>query len=229
MTAAQKAARANFKKAVAEAKKIRKKNPKLSQAQAVKQAWAIIKGKRSKVGDFSRSGTKVKDETGAKRFKKPDYKVKRTSAGTFVKWAKVGAVKKVAKKKAASKKISTHKDTRSHNVNIRVVSGMPKYQDKEAAREIQLFADNDAQLYYSKRKPIIINLQRKYKKGTYDINKAAKLWRYYIDAAMQKYSKEYGSRGDKWHKLLSVSDRNLLALDYAMEAKKEFDKGEFLD
>lgn len=41
MTAKQKANRERFKKVVAEAKKLRKKNPKLTQAQAVKQAWAI--------------------------------------------------------------------------------------------------------------------------------------------------------------------------------------------
>jgi hypothetical protein len=36
----------------------------------------------------------------------------------------VGAVKKKAVKKAAPKKSSVHKDTKSHNVNIRVVSGI---------------------------------------------------------------------------------------------------------
>jgi len=68
MTAKQKANQARFKKVVAEAKKLRKKNPKLTQAQAVKQAWAISYSKK-----------------------------------------KVGAY---------------HKDTKSHNVNIRVVSGI---------------------------------------------------------------------------------------------------------
>ena len=46
MTAKQKANQARFKKVVAEAKKLRKKNPKLTQAQAVKQAWAITYSKR---------------------------------------------------------------------------------------------------------------------------------------------------------------------------------------
>lgn len=40
-TAKQIQARKRFKEVVAEAKKLRSKNPKLSQAQAVKQAWAI--------------------------------------------------------------------------------------------------------------------------------------------------------------------------------------------
>lgn len=96
MTAKQKAARAKFKAIVKEAGKLRKKNPKLTQAQAVKQAWAISYGKKS---------------------------------------AGVGAVKKktVTKKKAKPTKVKAkkgkrtsemHTDTKSHNVNIRVMSGM---------------------------------------------------------------------------------------------------------
>lgn len=237
MTAKQKAARAKFKAVVKEAGKLRKKNPKLTQAQAVKQAWAISYSKE-------RAG--------------------------------VGAVKKkAAKKKAAtkvkakkSKSTEMHTDTKSHNVNIRVMSGwkkgktkfvekkekrpkrnavlvqrrktgtfknfvrigaMPTYKDPIAAREISLFADNDYQLYNQRKVPILKNLGKKYKKGTFDIDRAADLWRYYIDAAMQKYHKEFGSRGDKWYELLSPSDRQLLALEYAKETKTEFDQGNFTE
>ena len=80
MTAKQKANQLRFKKVVAEASKLRKKNPKLTQAQAVKQAWAMFTGK------------------------------------------KVGATK-------------THKDTKSHNVNIRVVSGVKKKATKKVAKK----------------------------------------------------------------------------------------------
>jgi hypothetical protein len=94
MTAKQKANQARFKKVVAEAKKLRKKNPKLTQAQAVKQAWAMTYSKK-KVAGYAKAG-------------------------------KVGAVKKKAapKKKASNKSSSYHKDTKSHNVNIRVMSGV---------------------------------------------------------------------------------------------------------
>jgi len=74
MTAKQRAARARFKAAVLEAKKLRKKNPKITQAQALKQAFAIS----------------------------------------------------YSKKRAGKKLGETHKDTKSHNVNIRVVSGIKK-------------------------------------------------------------------------------------------------------
>ena len=96
MTAKQRAARAKFKAVVAEAKKLRKKNPKLTQAQAVKQAFAISYGKK-------RAG--------------------------------VGAVKKKAaptkvKAKKSKRTSEMHTDTKSHNVNIRVLSGWKKGKTK---------------------------------------------------------------------------------------------------
>lgn len=113
MTAKQKANRERFKKVVAEAKKLRKKNPKLTQAQAVKQAWAI------------------------------SYSKKR---------AGVGATKKAAKKKAEPKKSSSyHKDTKSHNVNIRVISGI---DDQMSSIRNNLEKSID---YYMKRIAMIQN------------------------------------------------------------------------
>lgn len=106
MTAKQKQNIARFKRVVAEAKKLRKKNPKLTQPQAVKQAWAILYKGGKKVG-----ATKIieKGEKKSARVTKVLQRV-RSKKGTFK------AVKRVAG--------STHKDTKSHNVNIRVVSGI---------------------------------------------------------------------------------------------------------
>ena len=100
MSAAQTNARARFKAAVKEAGKLRKKNPKLSQAEAVKQAWAILHGK-------------------ARTSKKVGAPAKKT--------ARKAAEKKAAPvKKCAPKKPATHSDSKSHNVNIRVMSGVLK-------------------------------------------------------------------------------------------------------
>jgi hypothetical protein len=91
MTPAQKKNVARFKAAAAEAKKIRAKDPKLSQAEAVKKAFAKL------------------------------YGVKKTATKKAV------AKKTVEKKKPARKKVGEyHKDQKSHNVNIRVVSGVKK-------------------------------------------------------------------------------------------------------
>lgn len=234
MTQAQKVAKDKFKKAI----EYRKKT-----GVSLKEAFAHIYGK--KVGAVKKKAAlKKKAEPKKKAAKKiaaikiiekgenksakskATYQQVRTKKGTYKGLKKVGAIKK----KATTKKLTGyHKDTKSHNVNIRVVSGLPSYKDPDMARELELYADNDSLLYFQRRKPILINLSKKYKKGTYDIQKAAKLWRYYIDAALEKYNKEFGSRGDKWYDLMSVPDRNLLALEYAQNTKDEFDLGNFTE
>jgi len=87
MTVKQKAARTKFKMAIAETKKLRAKNPKLSQAQALKQAFAILYGKDKTV--------------------KKVGSVKKKSAVKKAAPKKIAAVKKAApKKRTATKKIS---------------------------------------------------------------------------------------------------------------------------
>jgi len=162
MTAKQRAARAKFKAVVAEAKKLRKKNPKLTQAQAVKQAFAIsYSKKRAGVGTDMISKYNVGDEVYSyqnkdkaakiiyKRFvpyeslSKPNkkdkyvYKLKLDEGfSNYInedslsrkKISGVGAVKKKAATKVKAKKSKRtsemHTDTKSHNVNIRVISGI---------------------------------------------------------------------------------------------------------
>jgi hypothetical protein len=105
MTAKQRQARAKFKAVVKEAAKLRKKNPKLTQAQAVKQAFAISYSKERK-GE------------------------------------KLGAVKKKsATRVKATKRKGTemHTDTKSHNVNIRVVSGIIPNQKEELEKYIRVY------------------------------------------------------------------------------------------
>jgi len=102
MTAAQNKARARFKAAVKEAAKLRKANPKLSQTDAVKKAFAALYGKE-------RAGRKV----GA-----PAKKTARKPAAR--------APKRAPAKCAPAKKETRHTDTKSHNVNIRVMSGVLK-------------------------------------------------------------------------------------------------------
>jgi len=105
MTDAQKKARVRFKKAIEEAAKLRKKNPKLSQADAVKKAWATLYGKER-----------------AKKIGAPAKKAAKKSA------PKKAAPKKAAKKCAPKKSApgERHTDSKSHNVNIRVISGVLK-------------------------------------------------------------------------------------------------------
>jgi hypothetical protein len=132
MTAAQKLAKENFKKAIA--------YRKISGC-TLKEAFAKIYNK--KTAPIKKAASKVKKLV--KKAKDAYYEgyneAARKSNPLMVKKRKVGAVaKKKAVKKAAPKKVarkvvkkaapkrsvSLHKDTKSHNVNIRVMSGYKK-------------------------------------------------------------------------------------------------------
>lgn len=68
--------------------------------------------------------------------------------------------------------------------------------DETAARELRLYADNDADLYRQREVPIRENLKKKVAKGTYDHALAVKLWRYWADDAAKRYIEEFGTDND---------------------------------
>jgi hypothetical protein len=84
----------------------------------------------------------------------------------------------------------------------------------DEAHELVLYAENDSQLYSQSAVPIMKNLTRKHKKGTYDPALAVKLWKYHADRAAKKYGKEHGN--DDGFKLFSPAVR--------MEAAKHFEE-----
>ena len=153
MTAKQKAARERFKKVVAEAGKLRKKNPSLTQAQAVKQAFAI---------SYSKAG-QTKKVCAVKKKAAPKKSVLKKAAPK----------KKDAPKKVASKRITDiHKDSKSHNVNIRVVSGINYNDPKYLFDEILFWQNQLDKLRAEYRSP----KRKMYKKSIMDDIKLSKKW-----------------------------------------------------
>jgi len=125
-----------LEKIIAKAKQLKKSYPNTKWTDLVKKASTELK-KVGAIGDFKKNKAEfVEARTPKKPRKKRTrsanvYSVSRTATGRFkkkgmkqthaerysVRIAGVGAVKKPVK-------TSTHKDTKSHNVNIRVVSGI---------------------------------------------------------------------------------------------------------
>lgn len=66
--------------------------------------------------------------------------------------------------------------------------------DDVAAHELALFIINDSELYNSQAQAIIVNLQRKIKRGVYSPALALKLWRYLADSGAKKYVYLYSDR-----------------------------------
>lgn len=147
MTAKQRQARAKFKAVVKEAAKLRKKNPKLTQAEAVKQAWAILysKERKGKKIGYSKEREKLHKNATAwlkKRKKVDEDKTKKERVSIAYQRAPfgrpgVGAIKKKSATKVKAKKgksTEMHTDTKSHNVNIRVISGINSNTIQEIKR-----------------------------------------------------------------------------------------------
>jgi len=64
--------------------------------------------------------------------------------------------------------------------------------DEVAARELTLYIENDASLYRQRIQPIIKNLARKMKKGTFDAELAQKGFMYAVEHGLKNYNKEFG-------------------------------------
>lgn len=92
-------------------------------------------------------------------------------------------------------------------------------------RELQIYIVNDSDLYRQRVEPIIKNLAKKMKKGTYDHAKAVKLWMYLADAGAQKYTKEFDTRGASSYGIFTKADRLAVAkelADYYRENVEQF-------
>lgn len=64
--------------------------------------------------------------------------------------------------------------------------------DEVAARELTLYIENDSTIYRQRIQPIIKNLARKMKKGTYDPELAVKGFMYAVEHGIKSYNKEFG-------------------------------------
>jgi len=128
MTAAQTAAKAKFKKAI----EYRKKT-----GVSLKEAFAHVYGKKVGAAPKKKAAPKktAKKKAAPKKVAKKSApkKVAKKAApkkAAKKKHTKYGVVKKHVRRVAGVKKPeSVHKDTKSHNVNIRVISGLPSYKN----------------------------------------------------------------------------------------------------
>ena len=95
------------------------------------------------------------------------------------------------------------------------------------SRELTLHADNTQHLYTRSYVPIAKNLEKKFKKGTYDHEKAQAAWKHHADRAADDYAKEHGTKGQKGHHIFSVSARKEAAKEFANAHKAEMEAGNF--
>lgn len=97
--------------------------------------------------------------------------------------------------------------------------------DEAAINELQLFADNDENLYFSRTMPVMRNQAKKFKKGTYNSTLARKLWYSWAGDAAKRYKAEFG--GQAWYVQFPTDVRRKVAEEREADARAEFESGIF--
>ena len=82
------------------------------------------------------------------------------------------------------------------------------------SRELELYTNNDRDLYFYQIKPVIANLHKKYVKGNFDATKATIAFYHVATAASNKYLKDFGYK-------FSVTERWTAAYNLLQEYMEE--------
>lgn len=97
--------------------------------------------------------------------------------------------------------------------------------DHQAARELDLYAENEGALY-GQRMAIIESIKRKIKAKKYNPALAPKLWAYWYEAAAKRYAKEFASPGD-WSRMFTKATRDHAAKERAADEYRLILQGEY--
>ena len=135
MTAGQKKAQANFKKAIAYRKKT---------GCSLKEAFAHVKGSVNGLDKVVKEGNKTKVLYTKKTKKKATLKKKAAPKKKVSQGVLFGVKNKAAKKKA----VKIHKDTNSHNVKIKIISGLTDHYLKELNQTIKVLQEKEKALIF---------------------------------------------------------------------------------
>jgi hypothetical protein len=93
--------------------------------------------------------------------------------------------------------------------------------------ELELYIENDGDLYRSQTTSILKNLATKKAQGAYKHDLAVKAFEYLVEAGAKKYAKEFGSPGHPWHKMFDVPTRRAVAKSFAKSFETEYALGNY--
>jgi len=99
--------------------------------------------------------------------------------------------------------------------------------DDVTLRELQLFTENDADLYRQRTTPIVRNLRTKQAQGKYDRDKAVVLFMYLAEAGARKYAREHGGGEHEWNTIFPIDVRRAAATAWRDEFEQESANGNY--
>jgi hypothetical protein len=120
-------------------------------------------------------------------------------------------------------KLSVDRQAAEYNPRGRRMCNPPRGEvDHHAATELELYVDNDGDLYRQQYQPILKNLATKKARGIYQHHLAVKLFMYLMESGAKKYAKEF-SVGTDWSTMFNVPTRLEVAERFAKHFETEYD------
>ena len=102
--------------------------------------------------------------------------------------------------------------------------------DEIAAGELVIYAENDADIYRRHYLPVALNLQKHFKRGEFDLERAAyALERYWVMPAAKRYHLQHCDRQQRWFQVFDKPTRQMAAEMEAKSLLAEFELGNFFD
>jgi hypothetical protein len=99
--------------------------------------------------------------------------------------------------------------------------------DEVGARELQLFIENDSQLYRQQFQPIQKNLRTKQARGIYNHEKAVKLFTYLAKSGAERYGEEFSRSKKEGLRMFSPTTRRAVARDLTRHFETESSLGNY--
>lgn len=104
---------------------------------------------------------------------------------------------------------------------------MSFHTDDSVVRELELFTENDGDVYRRTTLPILKNLATKKAQGKYDSEKAVQAFMYLAEDGAREYVRQHGSPGDEWHEMFPIAIRREAARHWRNEFETEFALGNY--
>jgi hypothetical protein len=99
--------------------------------------------------------------------------------------------------------------------------------DDTTLRELQLFTENDADIYRQTTTPIVRNLRTKQAQGKYDHDRAVDAFMYLAEAGARKYARLHSVGEADWHNIFPVDVRRAAAVAWRDEFEEESRNGNY--
>ena len=109
-------------------------------------------------------------------------------------------------------------------------NGIATVPDQIAADELVLYAENESEIYFRHYRPVVLNLQKHFKRGKFDIERATDaLERYWVMPAAKRFHLQNCDRQQRWFQVFDKPTRRMAAASEAKSLLAEFELGNFFE